>query len=781
MGRGISEVGVGELVKAGLDLEEAKVVERGLKDAIAGTGGGGSDPRELWRQITARRLLRPSHPHKLHQLVYHSVYAHYDSSANGPPLYCFPSLNQSKYTNLGRLMETHGSKLLGASYKDPITSFSLFQKFTVQHPEVYWSFILKELSIQFREVPNCILDTSDKSKHGGTWLPGSVLNIAECCLQATKYPRKQDDSLAIVWRNEDCDDSHVNQMTLKELREQVMSVASALDAIFSKGDAIAIDMPMTVTAVIIYLAIVLSGFVVVSIADSFAAKEIATRLRVSRAKAIFTQDLQTKRMIGSGHEKDGLYFLDSETSPPPSAVLSASVSPLQWHFRLGHPSLAKLKLAVPCLSHVSQIECEACQFGKHHRSSFPRRNDFIVRGGRKFPLYSRVVEAVPPKAIVIPASGKDVDVQLRKQDLSWKHFLSSVDYHPRSNYFSPVYLPIDSTTNILFSSGTTGDPKAIPWTQLSPIRCAADSWANVDVQSGDVLCWPTNLGWVMGPILLYSCFLTGATLALYHGSPLGRGFGQFVQDAGVTILGTVPSLVKAWKSTHCMEGLDWTKIRSFGSTGEASNVDDDLWLSSRAYYKPIIECCGGTELASSYIQGSLLQPQAFGTFSSASMTTGFVILDEHGVPYLDDQACVGEVGLFPQYMGATDRLLNADHEEVYFKGMPMYKGMTSSVEIERVCDQANESIMETAAVSAAPANGGPEQLAIFVVLKKGFNTQPDKLKMLFSRAIQRNLNPLFKVNFVKIVPEFPRTASNKLLRRVLRDKLKHELHVWSKM
>ncbi|XP_028051510.1 probable acyl-activating enzyme 18, peroxisomal isoform X3 [Camellia sinensis] len=729
MGRGISEVGVGELVKAGLDLEEAKVVERGLKDAIAGTGGGGSDPRELWRQITARRLLRPSHPHKLHQLVYHSVYAHYDSSANGPPLYCFPSLNQSKYTNLGRLMETHGSKLLGASYKDPITSFSLFQKFTVQHPEVYWSFILKELSIQFREVPNCILDTSDKSKHGGTWLPGSVLNIAECCLQATKYPRKQDDSLAIVWRNEDCDDSHVNQMTLKELREQVMSVASALDAIFSKGDAIAIDMPMTVTAVIIYLAIVLSGFVVVSIADSFAAKEIATRLRVSRAKAIFTQD-------------------------------------------------------------------------------------FIVRGGRKFPLYSRVVEAVPPKAIVIPASGKDVDVQLRKQDLSWKHFLSSVDYHPRSNYFSPVYLPIDSTTNILFSSGTTGDPKAIPWTQLSPIRCAADSWANVDVQSGDVLCWPTNLGWVMGPILLYSCFLTGATLALYHGSPLGRGFGQFVQDAGVTILGTVPSLVKAWKSTHCMEGLDWTKIRSFGSTGEASNVDDDLWLSSRAYYKPIIECCGGTELASSYIQGSLLQPQAFGTFSSASMTTGFVILDEHGVPYLDDQACVGEVGLFPQYMGATDRLLNADHEEVYFKGMPMYKGMqlrrhgdiikrtaggyfvvqgraddtmnlggvkTSSVEIERVCDQANESIMETAAVSAAPANGGPEQLAIFVVLKKGFNTQPDKLKMLFSRAIQRNLNPLFKVNFVKIVPEFPRTASNKLLRRVLRDKLKHELHVWSKM
>lgn len=66
-------------------------------------------------------------------------------------------------------------------------------------------------------------------------------------------------------------------------------VANALNAWFSRGDTIAIDMPMTVSAVIIYLAIVLAGMVVVSIADSFAAKEIATRLHISKAKGIFTQ------------------------------------------------------------------------------------------------------------------------------------------------------------------------------------------------------------------------------------------------------------------------------------------------------------------------------------------------------------------------------------------------------------------------------------------------------------------------------------------------------------
>lgn len=78
----------------------------------------------------------------------------------------------------------------------------------------------------------------------------------------------------------------------------------------------------------------------------------------------------------------------------------------------------------------------------------------------------------------------------------------------------------------------------------------------------------------------------------------------------------------------------WICGRAFATTGEASNVDDDLWLSSRAYYNPVLECCGGTELASSYVTGTLLQPQAFGAFSSATMTTGFVILNEHGIPFV---------------------------------------------------------------------------------------------------------------------------------------------------
>ncbi|CAL4944968.1 unnamed protein product [Urochloa decumbens] len=721
------EIQPGDVGAAGLAAAEAGAFLAALRSAAAAAGPGAPGDA-VWAAVAAAGVLRPEHPHALHQLVYYSVYAGWDRAARGPPPYWFPSPIDCKQTNLGRLMEENGPKLLGPSYKDPISSFNRFYRFSVENQEVYWSMVLKQLAVKFQQEPKAILSTSDRSNKGGTWLQGAVLNIAECCLLPCPSLKRTDDSTAIIWRDEGLDDHPVNRMSLKELRSQVITVANALDTMFQKGDRIAIDMPMTCDAVIIYLAIVLGGFVVVSIADSFAPQEIGTRMAVSKAKAIFTQD-------------------------------------------------------------------------------------FIIRGGKKVPLYSRVVQGTSSKAVVIPATGGYLGVTLRNGDVSWKDFLSRAA--GRSSIYSAAYQSADAITNILFSSGTTGEPKAIPWTQLAPIRCAADTWAHLDVQPQDIGCWPTNLGWVMGPIILYSCFLNGATLALYHGSPLGRDFCKFVQDAGVTVLGSVPSLVKSWKAGNYAKGLDWTKIRVLGTTGEASDIDDNLWLTSRTSYKPIVECCGGTELASSYIQGSLLQPQAFGAFSGASMSTGFVILDEQGTPYPDDVPCAGEVGLFPLYFGATNWLLNADHNEVYFDGMPIYKGRqlrrhgdivqrtvggyyivqgraddtmnlggikTSSVEIERVCNRADEGLLETAAVSIKRAGGGPEHLAILAVLKdRSAQYDVNLLKSKFQRAIQKNLNPLFKVSYVKIVPEFPRTASNKLLRRVLRDQLKQELSNHSKL
>jgi acetyl-CoA synthetase len=80
-----------------------------------------------------------------------------------------------------------------------------------------------------------------------------------------------------------------------------------------------------------------------------------------------------------------------------------------------------------------------------------------------------------------------------------------------------------------------GEPKAIPWTHITPLRCATDAWAQQDVQPGGVLCWPTSLGWMMGPWLLYAALLNGASMALYQGAPTGRDFGMFVEAARVQV------------------------------------------------------------------------------------------------------------------------------------------------------------------------------------------------------------------------------------------------------
>lgn len=89
MVKSISELGSDDLVQAGLPINEAKDFELVLTQTMSATNATAG---ELWRQIVAQRLLKPSHPHELHQLVYYSVYANWDVSNKGPPPYWFPSL-----------------------------------------------------------------------------------------------------------------------------------------------------------------------------------------------------------------------------------------------------------------------------------------------------------------------------------------------------------------------------------------------------------------------------------------------------------------------------------------------------------------------------------------------------------------------------------------------------------------------------------------------------------------------------------------------------------------
>jgi transposase InsO family protein len=86
------------------------------------------------------------------------------------------------------------------------------------------------------------------------------------------------------------------------------------------------------------------------------------------------QDLKTKRMIGGGFVKDGLYYFQPSSTSVPSALHSTN-SPYQWHCRLGHPSSVNLKHLVPTLPTFSSFNCETCELSKHHRATFKLRTD----------------------------------------------------------------------------------------------------------------------------------------------------------------------------------------------------------------------------------------------------------------------------------------------------------------------------------------------------------------------------------------------------------------------
>lgn len=413
----------------------------------------------------------------------------------------------------------------------------------------------------------------------------------------------------------------------------------------------------------------------------------------------------------------------------------------------------------------------------------------VNRGGKQIPIYDRVVDAAAPPAVLLDEDSRE-DGGLRSEDVTWKEWLVEDDSD------QTVHMTPESAINVLFSSGTTGDPKAIPWDHTTPIKAAADGHYHHDIHPGDVVAWPTNLGWMMGPWLVMAALINRGTIALFHGSPLDRTFGQFVQQVGVNMLGVVPSLVRHWRQSGCMAELDWSAIRAFSSTGECSNADDMQFLSDLAGNKPIIEYCGGTEIGGGYITSSVVQPNEPGLFSTPALGSELVILDEQNC-----EASIGELFLVPPAMGLSRNLLGRDHDEVYYEGSPagprgevlrrhgdqfeslgngFFRALgraddtmnlggikVGAAEIERVVSIV-DGVKEVAAIAVAPAGGGPSRLVLCVAMESGKTADSKQIQEQMQQKIKQNLNPLFKIDDVFVLQALPRTASNKVIRRQLR-------------
>jgi len=593
-----------------------------------------------------------------------------------------PSKKIIEQSNIFKMMQEHGFE----NYDD-------FWKWSITNKETFWEATIENLGIEFAQNYASIVDIS-KGVENARWLKNAKLNIVDACFQ------NEDDSIAITFQEEG---QNLQEITQKALLDLVNQIANGLVELgLKKGDNIAIDMPMTVEAVAIYLAGIKAGMPIVTIADSFTSNEIEVRLKITNPKVIFTQDI-------------------------------------------------------------------------------------LKRAEKELPLYSKVIEIDAPKAIVFKTSKKGI--KLRSNDIYWGDFLSS------NTDFETVIQQPDDIITILFSSGTTGEPKAIPWTHTTPIKCASDGYYHQDIHKNDVVCWPTNLGWMMGPWLVFASLINKATIALYYGPPMGVDFGKFVQNAQVTMLGVIPSFVKYWKSTKCMEQYNWDNIKCFSSTGEVSNPIEMEYLMQLANNKPVIEYCGGTEIGGGYVTSTVVQPNIASVFSTQALGGEFVLLNDS-----NEVSTKGELFLIPPIMGLSTSLINRNHFDVYYKDTPTYKGQllrrhgdaleqlengyykaqgrvddamnlggikVSSVQIESVLNKL-DFIKESAAIAVEPKDGGPSLLVVFYVENASELTDDEKLFQA-KKCIGKQLNPLFKVSDLVKINVLPRTASNKVMRRKLRE------------
>ncbi len=354
---------------------------------------------------------------------------------------------------------------------------------------------------------------------------------------------------------------------------------------------------------------------------------------------------------------------------------------------------------------------------------------------------------------------------------------------------------------IIYTSGTTGKPKGTVHVHGGfPIKTAQDMAHGFDVGAGDTIFWYTDIGWMMGPWLIFGSLILGATMVLYEGTPdhpAADRLWRMVADHRVTVLGVSPTLVRGLM-THGDEvpaHHDLTSLRILGGTGEPWNPEPFHWFFNNigGGRIPVINYTGGTEISGGILCGNVithLRPCAF-----AGPVPGMAadVIDAEGKSVRGE---VGELvirnpwpGMTRGFWGDQQRYIEtywSRFEGIWVHGDWAYvdpeDGLwyvlgrsddTIKVAGKRLGPAEVESVLvghpwvaESAAIGVPDELKG-EVLVCFVILRPNREAS-DKLALELSDLVATALGKPLRPKAVHFVGDLPRTRNAKILRRVVK-------------
>jgi acetyl-CoA synthetase len=353
---------------------------------------------------------------------------------------------------------------------------------------------------------------------------------------------------------------------------------------------------------------------------------------------------------------------------------------------------------------------------------------------------------------------------------------------------------------VLYTSGTTGRPKGILHTHCGfPVKSAQDMCFGTDVGPGTRISWVTDIGWMMGPWLIYGALILGGTICLYDGAPDYPDAGRlwsFCERHRVEVLGISPTLVRtlAVHGEGPVRGHDLSALRIFGSTGEPWNPDPWWWLFETVGQRrvPIINYSGGTEISGGILMGNPLLPVKPCAFSAPCPGIAADVVDETGSSVRNS---VGELVIRKPWIGMArgfyndpdrylatywsrwqgiwahgDWALRDDEDHWFILGrsddtLKVAGKRVGPAEVESIL-VSHEAVAE-AAVIGAPHDVKGECMVGFCVLVPGQNATAELAAELRDRVGTELGKPL-RPESIHFVPALPKTRNAKVMRRVIR-------------